>query len=330
MPTTAYGDISPRTAAYAAKELLDRATPHLVIEKFGQSKPLPKKSSKTIKFRRYSSLANATTALTEGVTPTAKQLTSADVTATVDQYGDLVTITDVIQDTHEDPIMQETVEIMGEQAANTVETLRYNVIKAGTNVGYSNGLARNAVNTAVSLNDIRLATRFLKNQNGNPLTKVVRSTASYGTQAIAPSFIAMCHPDLEADLRGMAGFVSAENYGTMTPFESEIGKIESVRFVTSTVFTPWADAGGTKGTHLSTSGTSADVYPIIIVARDAYGLVPLKGENSISPAVVNPKPSDSDPLAQRGHVSWKTMQTSTILNDAWMYRLEVAVSDLSA
>jgi N4-gp56 family major capsid protein len=40
--------------------------------------------------------------------------------------------------------------------------------------------------------------------------------------------------------------------------------------------------------------------------------------------VVNPKPSDSDPLAQRGHVSWKGMQTAVVLNDAFMIRCEVA------
>ena len=328
MANTEYGDISPRTAAFAASELLERAVPHLVIEKFGQAKPLPTKSSKTIKFRRYDSLANATTALTEGVTPTAKQLSSTDVSATVNQYGDLVTITDVVVDTHEDPVLKETVAIMGEQAANTIETLRFNVIKAGTNVAYSNGAARTAVNTALAIGDIRKATRALKNQNARAITNVVKSTPSYGTQAIAPAFVAICHPDLEADLRGLTQFVSAENYGTMTPFESEIGKVESVRFVTSTVMTPWADGGGTAGSMVSTSGTSADVYPIIIVARDAYGLVPLKGKTSVTPAVVNPKPSDSDPLAQRGHVSWKTYDASVILNDAWMYRLEVAVTDL--
>jgi N4-gp56 family major capsid protein len=42
--------------------------------------------------------------------------------------------------------------------------------------------------------------------------------------------------------------------------------------------------------------------------------------------VVNPKPSDSDPLAQRGHVAWKSMQKAVILNDAWMVRVEVAVT----
>jgi N4-gp56 family major capsid protein len=68
------------------------------------------------------------------------------------------------------------------------------------------------------------------------------------------------------------------------------------------------------------------VYPILYIARDAYGIVPLKGKSAITPMVVNPKPSDSDPLAQRGHVGWKAWQTAIILNDAWMAVAKVAAT----
>jgi N4-gp56 family major capsid protein len=96
--------------------------------------------------------------------------------------------------------------------------------------------------------------------------------------------------------------------------------------VLSTIIAPFADAGANKGSMISTSGTKADVYPVLYIARDAYGIIPLKGKTAITPMVVNPKPSDSDPLAQRGHVGWKGYQTAAILNDAWMARLEVAVT----
>ena len=107
MPTTVYGDISPRTAAYASKELLERANPLLVLERFGQAKPLPEKSSKTIKFRRYNSLDPTPNPLTEGVTPSGKKMTATDVSASVVQYGDFIEISDVVQDTHEDPVLKE-------------------------------------------------------------------------------------------------------------------------------------------------------------------------------------------------------------------------------
>ena len=326
MAQTSYGDISPRTAAYAEKELLKRGLPFLVLEKFGQAKTLPEASSKVIKFRRYSALPTVPTALTEGVTPTGQQLAVTDITATLAQYGDKVTITDVILDTHEDPVLNEAVTLIGEQAAQMIEKMRFGVLKAGTNVLYANGAARNAVNTAISINLQRRAVRALKRQNARFITSIVRSTPAYGTENVAPGFVALIHPDLEADVRQLSGFVPAEKYGSMTPWENELGKCEDVRYVSSTIFEPWADAGGAKGTMLSTTGTNADVYPVLYVARDAYGIVALKGMFAVTPMVVNPKPSDSDPLAQRGHVGWKAMQTAVILNDLWMIRAEVAAT----
>jgi len=107
--------------------------------------------------------------------------------------------------------------------------------------------------------------------------------------------------------------------------------LEDVRYLTSTVFVPFsgdANKGGAVGLNIPNDVTVANaaVYPVLYIAKDAYGIVPLKGLNSITPTVVNPKPSDSDPLAQRGHVGWKSMQTAVILNDAFLVRLEVAVT----
>lgn len=127
-------DITPRTAAYVVRDLLKRAMPYLCLEKFGQSKALPANSTQSMLFRRYNALALATTPLSEGVTPPSKKLTKTDVSVQLYQYGDLVELTDIVQDTHEDPILQEAVSIVGEQAAKTVETARYGVLKACTNV----------------------------------------------------------------------------------------------------------------------------------------------------------------------------------------------------
>ena len=136
MAYTLYGDITPRTAAYVVVELLKRAMPYLCLEKFGQAKTLPGNKTQSMKFRRYNALDLATTALTEGVTPAGKKLTATDVTANLYQYGDWVGITDIIADTHEDPVLQEATNVFSEQAAKTIETLRYNVLKACTNVNF--------------------------------------------------------------------------------------------------------------------------------------------------------------------------------------------------
>jgi N4-gp56 family major capsid protein len=350
--TIKYGDISPRTAAFVVRDLLKRGMPWLVFEKFGQSKPLPSNSTKTIQFRRYyldstftstfgsdfnpheyfkgTNFDPSNKVLTEGVTPDATSIESSDYEASLIQYGDRVVISDVVMDTHEDPILREAVDMLGEQAAVLIEKTRYNVLKAGTNVFYSNGSARTDVNTTFALLDQRKVTRFLKRQLGKQITSMVKSTPAYGTEPIAPSFVCIVHPDLEPDLRAITGFVPVEKYGSMSPWENEIGKIEDVRYIASTIIEPFLGGGATGGTAVLETSSIADVYPMIFLARDAYGIVAFKGANSMTPMVVNPTPTDSDPLAQRGHVGWKGYSATIILNDFWMCRVECAVSDLSA
>jgi N4-gp56 family major capsid protein len=324
------GALSPRTTAKASKSLLMRAVPYLVFEKFGQAKPLGKNQTKSQTFRRYESLDATPKTLTEGVTPSSSNVTKTDYTATLQQRGDWVELTDVIQDTHEDPVLQEMIEILGEQAAEMMERARHAVLKAGTNVMFANGATRASVNTPLTRALQRKATRSLWRQNAKKVTNMVGSSANYGTEPVAPSYVGIAHPDLESDIRDMQGFVPCEKYasGTKLYGDNEIGKVENVRYVLTTVCEPWADAGATPTDVLSTTGTSADVYPVLWIARDAYGIVPLKGKNAIQMIVRNPQSDSSDPLAQRGSAGWKGYETTVILNDAWMIRGEVAVSSL--
>jgi N4-gp56 family major capsid protein len=337
-----YGDISPAVAAYAVVRMLKRAMPYLQLERFGQTYPLPTNNTQTAKFRRYflsgatGTAGNgtgdfyipvATTPLVEGVTPSGSVLANQDYTVTLAQYGDYITISDVVMDTHTDPILSTATEILGEQAALTVETLRFNVLKAGTNVFYANGSVRTSVNTVISLAVQRQITTGLNRQNAKKITSIVGSSPDYNTKSVEAAYMAVCHPDLETDIRGMAGFKPVADYGSHTsPMEGEIGSVEQVRYLTSTVIAPWADGGGAKGVMRSTSGTSADVYPVLYFGRDAFGIVPLKGKSSMTPMVVNPKPAAGDPLAQRGTVGWKLWTSTVILQEAFMARLECAAT----
>lgn len=328
--TTTYGVINQRTAAWAAVEMLKHAEPVLVLGKFGQPKPLPKNKADTVKFRRPIPFSAATTPLVEGVTPTAQQMAYEDVTAQIKQWGRPIEISDVVADLSEDPVLKDASMLAGEQAGLTTEMVTYGIIKAGTNVFYANGTARTDVNTAISLTKQRAVTRALKAQKAMKITNILAPGPNYATKAVEASFVAVCHTDVESDIRGMAGFTPVAEYGSRQPLcPEEIGSVEDVRYVLSPELSPWTDAGGAKGPMVSTTGTSADVYPVLYIGRDAYGLVPLKGAGAITPMVLNPgEPSKSDPLGQRGYVSWKAYFTAVILNQMWMARLEVAVTAL--
>jgi N4-gp56 family major capsid protein len=326
------GDIGLRTAGYVAAELLKRADPALVMQPFLQAKPIPKNSSLTIKFRRYDALSEVTTDVVEGVTPQGSSITNTDYSATLVQIANWVGITDVVQDTHEDPVFKEYQDILSKQVALTVEKRLFNVLKAGTNVFYSNGSARTDVNTPLTKALIQKVIRALKRQNASTITKRLASSANMDTVSVKPSYIMFAHPDLQPTFEGLAGFKDVVDYGQVTPYPTEIGSIGEVRILLSTVISPWTDAGGLKagsGTTMeSTTGTSADVYPLIVISMDCAAVTPLKGANAITPFVHNPTVSDSDKIGQRGHVGWKTYFAALILNQLWMARIEVAAAAL--
>jgi N4-gp56 family major capsid protein len=322
-----YSDISPRTQAYADRRLLTRAKTNNIMGQFGQSRTLPMKATQTIRFRRYNRLAAATTPLAEGVTPSGKTLSKTDVTVPVLQYGDFIGITDVIRDTHEDPILQESTDILGEQAADTWDILRVGVLKAGTNVLYANGAARASVNTVFDIASIRTAIRLLKRQEAKAIRERQSAGPNIGTNPVSAAFVCVCHADAQPDIQALTGFIHRYQYANPDDaFEGEIGSVPDVRFVIDNNLTPWADAGDAKGSTLSTTGVSSDVYPLLIFGKDAYATVALGGKNAVSTYVNNPKSITGDELAQRGSVGWKGWTATAILNDAWMIRIESALN----
>lgn len=332
MAGSLYGDINQRTAAWAATEMLEHARPIIVLSDYGQSKPLPRNKAEQVKFRRPIPYAVSTTQLTEGVTPTSHKTKYADVPATMGQYGDLAEITDRVADMSEDPVLRDMSMLSGEQAAETIEMVTWGVIKGGTNVVYANGSARSAVNTAMTLTHQRSITRFMKAQRGRKITSKMASTVQYGTEAVDAAFLAFGHTDCEPDIRDMTGFVPTEKYGSMKPLPYEVGKVEDVRYILTPLLEPFLAAGsGTLNSMTSVGGANVDVYPLVFIAKEAYGCVPLRGAGAIHPTVLNPGvPSKSDPLGQRGFVGWKTWFVAVVLNQAWMVRAEVGATSLTA
>lgn len=334
MATTSYGSISQRTAAWAATEMLAHAEPELVLSKFGQAKPLPKNKADTVKFRRPIPFTVSVAPLVEGVTPTAQAMSYEDISVQIQQYGAVTKITDKVNDLAEDPVLKDASMLSGEQAGQTVEKLIYGVIKGGTNVFYDTKAhsSRATVDSKITLDRIRAVVRSLRANYGRPITSVLGGSVNYQTKPVEGGYIAFAHTDLEADIRGLAGFVPVAQYGSRQPLcPGELGSVENVRFILSAFLDPFQAAGVAVGVTgmIADDATNIDVYPVIFVAKEAYGLVPLKGKEAITPTVINPdEPSKSDPLGQTGCVGWKTWFASVILNQNWIARLEVGATAL--
>lgn len=306
------------------RTLLYRAIPLFVHTRWAQIRDIPRKSgTSTIKFRRYGNLVGATTPLQEGVTPVGSALSVTDITATVLQYGDFVTITDVLSYQSQDPVLMEASEILGDQMGDTLDLLTRDVLNAGTNVYY--GGTGNTQTADVATGDnitavlIKKAVRLLKNNKARRMTKMVNATTGYGTTPLNASFIGIVHPNTTYDLKGLIsdGWTSVEKYAsTAGIMDGEVGKLDEVRFVETTNAKVFV-GGGTS---------SIDVYSTLIFGMDAYGTTRISGEAMKN--IVKPLGSagTADPLDQRATSGWKATFVAKILNDAFMIRLEHAVS----
>lgn len=334
MSNTTFSGLSQRTTAWAVKNMLDHARPVEVLAQYGMTQPVPKNTSDVVKWRRPIPLplSTITTPLTEGVSPSKRAMQYEDVQAQLKQYGDVVGITDRVQDIAEDPVLKDATELCGEQAAEMKELLLWGAISGGTNVFYGNGTQRSEVNTKLTTKLQRAVVRHLKNERARKVTSKVASTVKYGTEQIDAAYLAFAHTDCENDIRDMNGFVPCEKYGSMETLPYEIGKVEDVRYICSPVLNPFVGAGNaTANGMVQSDDTNVDVYPVVFIGKDAYGHIALRGSKAFSPMIVNPgTPSDSDPLGQRGSVGWKTDFDATILNEAWLCRVEVGVTDLDA
>lgn len=328
MPTTTLSQVAPGVQAFYDRNLLRRAQPNDVHGRFGQKRPISQKNGNQIKFRRYSQLAAATTALTEGVTPTGSSLAVTDVVSTLAQYGDFITLSDMVSMTNQDAVVTEATDVLGDQAGTTIDLTRRDVLVAGSNVAYANGVASRATVAAkLGAADLDKAIRFLKTQNAKYVKEGISASDDVGTGSVRKAFIALVHPDVEFDLEQIVGFRAVSDYGSQEGvIEDEIGAYKNIRFVSSTNCRIFAGAGAAGTTVLKNNGTNYDVYATLVIAADAYGISPLAGQAMNTYVKALGSAGSADPLEQRSTVGWKATTCTTILNQAWMIRLESGAS----
>jgi N4-gp56 family major capsid protein len=320
--------VPPGVQAFYDRNLLTRATPNEVHGRYGQKRPISKKSGNQIKFRKYSALAAATTPLTEGTTPGGSSLAVTDITATLAQYGDFITLSDVVDMVNQDAVVTEATDVLGDQAGLTIDQVRRDVLVAGTNVAYANAVAaRVNVNVKLATTDLDKAIRYLKNQNAKFMREGMPASTGVGTGAIRKAYVAVCHPDTEFDLEALTGFRAVSDYPSQESLlEDEIGSYKNIRFVSSTNCKIFAGGGAAGTTVYKNNGANFDVYATLIFAADAYGICPLSGEAMKTYVKGLGSAGSADPLEQRSTVGWKAMTTTKILNESWMIRLEHAAS----
>jgi len=321
MGMTTRTQIPKEVSVFYDRTLLIRAVPAFVHNRFAQVRDIPANSgTNVIKFRRYGALTAQTTALSEGVTPVGKQLSVTDVEATVQYYGDYVTLTDQVMIETIDPVLTEAAEVLGEQAGDSLDQLCRDVIAAGTTIQWASTATQNSqVTSAMLINrsEVKQAVRTLRGNNAKPVTSMIDPSTGWNTVPVGRSFIGIVSEDTAYDLDDAIGWVPVEKYPNKSMvMEDEIGSLANVRFIMTTNAKVAAGVGA----------SSIDVHSTLIFGKEAYAQTRISANTLQN--IVKPLGSagSADPLNQRATSGWKASYVAKILNQGFLVVLKHAVS----
>ena len=301
-------DLSPEMKTYYADRLIDYAEPNLVHDQFGDKYPIPQHGGKTIEFRKYSPLDKALTARTEGVTPAGNKLNVSTVEATVDQYGDFIEISDVLELTAIDRNLEQSTKLLGGQAGRTLDTVTREVITAGTNVMYAPKADGTEILTRAAVAGDCLLTLDM-------IFKAAAKLREMNAMPIDDAFVAVIHPNVACDLMRSDKWMDVHKYATPENiYRGEIGQLGGVRFVQTTEAKIIGGAGA--------DGVS--VYCTMVIAANAYGVTEVSGGGLQHIVKQLGSSGTADPLNQRATTGWKAMKVAERLVEEYMVRIEHA------
>lgn len=305
--------LSAENKTFYDRALVEEAGPNLIHGQFGQKRPIPKNGGKRIQFRRYASLPKALKPLTEGVTPEGRKLSATAVEAEVNQYGDFVCLSDVLDLTAIDNNVLEATKAVGRQAGLTLDTITRNVLQSGTNVFYCPKVGANGVQTPVT-------DRSGLDKTCTLTVDVVKKVAAMLKAANAPKidgdYVCILHPYVAYDIMSDPRWEEMHKYTTPeNMYQGEIGRIAGVRFVET------SEAAVYKGTENSCP-TGLAVFGCLFIAQGAYGVTEVTGGGLQTIIKQLGSAGTADPLDQRSTVGWKALQTAEILMEPYMVRVE--------
>ena len=304
LQTTLLDGLSVEMKTFYDMTLIDEAQASLVHDQFAQKRPIPKNSGKTIEFRKFSSLPKAMTPLTEGVTPDGKSLNVTAITATVAQYGDYITQSDVLELTTIDNTIVEATKLLGRQAGLTLDTVTRNVLQSGTNVTYCPKVAADGTETAVTSRAGLDATCQL---TVKVIQQVVAKLRAQNAPTINGKYVAIIHPYVAYDLMRDPEWIEAHKYAKPENlYEGEIGEVAGVRFVQTTEAKIY-DGG---------------VFGSLFMGEGAYGVTEITGGGLQTIVKQKGSAGTADPLDQRSSVGWKAIKTAELLIPNYLVRVE--------
>lgn len=315
MTSTAAG-LSNVLSIYYDRKFLDRAKLMLTHDFGAQIKTIPANSGTTVKWNRFTPLAVATTALTDGSTsPAAVDMTTTQVSAVLAHYGNYTAVSDLFSLTSLDVNLLEHVEVHGQNAGETLDTLIRKELVGTTSTDVGGATTTFAVGGATTLGGIA-STNVL---DGASIRKAVRMLKVNKARRFDNGYYrGIIDVNQSYDLFGNTEWLNSISIYT-NPEQLQkgiVGKLHGVEFAETN--------NGLTFTNTVYSGTSTGIslYSCLVFGQNAYGIVSLEGQPGHRIYIKNPGPSDtSNPLDIFSTVGWKALFACKVLNANWIIRI---------
>ncbi|MFZ9064048.1 MAG: N4-gp56 family major capsid protein [bacterium] len=287
-------DISQAMQDYFSRELLDTIEKTVVLDQFAMKSPLPAKGGgRNMTFFRYlEGDSSNVTQLTEGSTPTTKALELEKVEVDLQQYGQVLSISDIADATALfNNIEQATLRIGRDSALHLDSIIRAELFSNVTNVTdiFSGSTTSWGTSiTAADASDWLDAATALKINAATPLDG---------------GFIAVVGPQQARDLLADSEWQEAHHYAEpQARLRGEIGRMHGVRFIETTE--PFiANDSASQYTYAA----GGDTYGSVVIGAQAYGVPELSSQSTYSPKVYIVNGADKgDPLNQKILVGFKS------------------------
>lgn len=260
--------------AVYSKEIEFQAMPIMKFVQFAQVKTeLGTQPGLTIQMMTYNNLTKGGK-LTEGVRMNTQALSNSMKSITVSERGNAISVSELALRASFDDILQSASVLLGRDMALTLDCELRDVAIAGgtgTSVIYGRNVvdntkisARNAITVSHTLNvaTIKDAVEILATKNAP------KFEGSY--------YICFIHPHQSRSLRDDPAWLEASKYGSPDQlFTGEIGRIDDVRFIETTLMPNGAAATDDPAyvAELKNAGATSteEVYQAIVMSEDYFG-----------------------------------------------------------
>ena len=346
---TLSSDLSTQYREHFENQLLTYAVQATRKAEFGQKAPLPKGvGSKQISFFKYGApddtkIADLTdTSGDETLASTAyvpvdvfntsagagdgvRQLSLSKVTATLQQIGQVVVISDVLNNTEFLNSLAQATKTNGEDAALKCDGIVRNQlcrsVAGGGGATNLTGNAETAGANTIFADDATKLTELAATDvlNASDTLDVVTQMRINRAPEINGGYVCVAAPQVLRDIMRDADWLAAatrSNVGAL--YNGEVGSLYGVRFVEDT--NPWR-SGVANDSAIDTYDAAGAGFATIFLGGEAFGVPALSGDSPMSPSIqIVDTPDKKDPLNQVITVGFKTMYTAKVLTPNYYIR----------